>query len=356
MNLLALILKMIADGDFRLIAGNSIAQFGTPARRYLGAEILPERLVNRNIYRETGVKFRTVVANDGTRYSPVQKKDGKLVSSVLVELGNSDIGNDITAEDYDAIIEMLERNEDLDAAAGFVSDWADAVLNLALIEHNERQRWAAIVNGQVVRRGDNGYLETVDYPNFPGQRTNAGGQWSNDNYDPMTSDIVPKVDLLRGKGFVVNRIVTSNTVLTILLRNAKVRAAILGRTDGAGMITRDQLNGYLAAHGIPPIETYDLTFQLQGDETQWFYPRNALTLLCTTGRDARIETEEETIVLSDTHGYLGVGRAAGQSAPGRVLRIEARDDKPPRVDGQAWQTSFPVLLEPDSNATIAAIS
>ena len=98
MNLAALIALLIKNGDFALIAMNTIAQFGTPARRYQFAELMPERLVPRNLYRENGIRFRTIVANDGTRYSAVQKKDGKLVSSVLVELGESDIGQDITAD------------------------------------------------------------------------------------------------------------------------------------------------------------------------------------------------------------------------------------------------------------------
>jgi hypothetical protein len=356
MNLASLIALLIKNGDFLLIAMNAVAQFGVPGRRYQFAELMPERLVKKNLYRETGIRFRTIVANDGTRYSPVQKKDGKLVSSVLVELGESDIGDDITAEDYDTLLDMIGEASGLDPASDFVRNWADAVLNLALVEHNERQRVGAIVAGQIVRKGDGGYLETINYPNFSGQRANASVQWSDPNNDPFDADILPRVQLLRDKGFVINRIKTSSTVQTILQRNPKVRNAVLGRSDGAGMISIALLNEYMRSNNLPPLETYDLTYQLQNDVTSWFYPRNGMTFFCTTGRDQTVDTGTEQIALADTFGYVGVGRAAGQSAPGRKILVQHKEDKPPRIDGQGWQTSAPVVQEPDATSTIGAIS
>ncbi len=356
MDLATLLKNLAATGDLALIAVNALAQFGVGARLYLGATLLPEKLVPKNIFRESSIRFRTIVANDGTRYSPVQKKDGKLTSSVLVELGESDIGSDITSEDYDALLDMLATASGLDPASDFVRAWADATINLALVEHNERQRWGAICAGQIIRKGDNGYLETVNYPNFTGQRANATVQWSNPANDPFEADILPRVQLLRDKGFVVNRIVTSNNVRTIVQRNPNVRNAVLGRSDGAGMVSLAKLAEYMASNDLPPIETYDLTYQLQNDVTRWFYPRNAMTFICTTGRDQTVDAGEEKINLSDTLGYVGVGRAAGQSAPGRRILLQAKEDKPPRVDGQGWQTSAPVLQDPDATSTVGSIS
>jgi len=355
-DLKTLIAQLNANGDFAVIVNNTIAQFGVPNRRYQFAELLPEKKVKKNLYRENGIRFRTIVANDGTRYSPVQKKDGKLVSSVLVELGESDIGADITAEDYDTLIDMIATQAGLDPASEFVRNWADAVLNLALVEHNERQRVAAIVAGQIIRKGDGGYLETVNYPNFAGQRTNATVQWSDNNNDPFVSDILPMVERLRAKGFVINRIKTSGTVRSILQRNEKVRNAVVGRSDAAGLISIAKLNEYMGSNELPPLETYDLTYQLQGDVTSWFYPRNSMTFICTTGRDQTVDTGTEQITLTDTLGYTGVGRAAGESMPGRKLLVRHMEDKPPRVDGQGWQTSAPVIQEPEASGTIGAIS
>jgi len=356
MDLKSLIAQLNASGDFQLITTNTVAQFGVPNRRYQFAELMPEMLKTKNLYRENGIRFRTIVANDGTRYSPVQKKEGKLVSSMLVELGESDIGADITAEDYDTLVDQLATAAGLDPASDFVRNWADAVLNLALVEHNERQRVAAIVAGQVIRKGDGGYLETVPYPNFSGQRVNATAQWSDNSVDPFTADILPMVERLRAKGFVINRIKTSGTVRSILQRNEKVRNAVVGRSDAAGLISVAKLNEYMGANELPPIETYDLTYQLQNDVTSWFYPRNSMTFICTTGRDQTVDTGTEQITLSDTLGYVGVGRAAGQTAPGRKILVTAKEDKPPRVEGQGWQTSAPVVQEPEATGTIGAIS
>jgi hypothetical protein len=356
MDLKALIAQLNTNGDFALITGNVIAQFGVPNRRYQFAELMPEVLKKKNLYRETGIRFRTIVANDGTRYSPVQKKDGKLVSSVLVELGESDIGADITAEDYDMLIDMLATQSGLDPASDFVRNWADAVLNLALVEHNERQRVAAIVAGVIVRKGDGGYTETVNYPSFSGQRTNATAVWSDNAVDPFITDILPMVERLRAKGFVINRIKTSGTVRSILQRNEKVRNAVVGRSDAAGLISIAKLNEYMGSNELPPIETYDLTYQLQNDVTSWFYPRNSMTFICTTGRDQMVDTGTEQINLTDTLGYTGVGRAAGESMPGRKLLVTHQPSKPPRVEGEGWQTSAPVIQEPEASGTIGAIS
>lgn len=356
MNLKSLIQQLNTNGELLLITMNSVAQFGVKNRMYKFATLMPEVLKKKNLYRENGVRFRTIVANDGTRYSPVQKKDGKLVSSVLVELGESDIGQEITGEDYDMLVDFLAEKSGLDPASEFVQNWADAVLNLALVEHNERQRVGAVVAGQIVRKGDGGYLETVSYPNFSGQRANATVQWSDPNNDPFVSDILPRAQLLRDKGFVINRIITSNSVRTILQANPKVRNAVVGRSDAAGMISIAKLNEYMESNDLPPIETYDLTYQLQNDVTSWFYPRNAMSFFCTTGRDQTVDTGTEQIALADTLGYVGVGRAAGQSMPGRKILLKHHEDKPPRIEGQGWQTSAPVLQEPDATSTIGAIS
>ncbi len=95
MDIYTLVQQMMADGTFARIAGNPAAQFGTPKRSYLGAEILPEKTVEENAYREDGIRYRTVIANSGSRYSPSQKEDGgALVGTFLVELGNQDIARE----------------------------------------------------------------------------------------------------------------------------------------------------------------------------------------------------------------------------------------------------------------------
>lgn len=357
-DLKTLVERMREDGQFITIARNPGAQFGSKNKRYLGAELLPEKEVPQNEYRETDVRYQTVIANDGTRYSPSQKKDGKIVGSFLVELGNSDIARDISGRDYDALVEYAnqDRNDDLEDN---LAEFADTTINKALVEHDEKQRWDAIISAQVVRAGDNGYTETVDYSNPAGHRINASDAWSDDAFDPLEEDIIPLANMLKGKGFTINRIVTSTTVRSKLLRNAKVRQAVLGTTTAAGSITARQLNDYLADQELPPIETYDLQYKKQaagGLQSSYYLARNVFVMVCTTERDMTVDLGVDEKLLENTLGYQAIGRASGQAEPGRVIRAEGKEDKPPRVEAEGWQTSLPVILEPEAIGVIGSIT
>jgi hypothetical protein len=81
-----LVNSMLTDGSVTTIARNRRAAFGRATRRYLGTTLLPERNVDENAYRDYSIKYRTVIANDGARYSPVQLKGGGLAGSMLVVL------------------------------------------------------------------------------------------------------------------------------------------------------------------------------------------------------------------------------------------------------------------------------
>jgi hypothetical protein len=352
---------MQAEGHFATVTRNPLAQFGVPARSYLGATLLPEQTVTENAYREEAVRYLTIVANDGTRYSPVQKKGQQLLGEFLVELGDSDIGSDITARDYEALLNLIEGGSDMQAMERIV-DWSDTVLNRALVEHNERQRWQCIVNAEVQRRGDNGYRENVAYSNPTGHRSNATDLWSDDDFDPF-DDIDAKVELLASKGLTVTRIVSSTPVVSIMMRNAKVQArAGLPVINAVGVIevarqraSLAAINSALAENDLPPIEKYDLQFRTQNG-SGYFLVRNVMVFVCTTGRDANIDLGDGERFLPNVLGYHAVGKATGQPGPGRVIRVESFTNKPPRIEGEAWQTSLPVILDPESIGVIAAIA
>jgi len=361
MDIAALVASLIADGTVRTLAINTGAQFGIAPRAYLGASLLPERTVPENAYREEGIRYRTVIANSGTRYSPSQKKGADIIGSFLVELGNSDLAREFTARDYDALLRLLSSNITMDAAAT-LTRWLDTV-NLGLVELNERQRWQAIVDASVVATGDNGYTETITYSNPASHRAAAGGTWSSDAYD-LFNDILAMADLLASKGFTVGRIITSRPVLSIMSGNDKVKArtgvATISSTGQiqatAGRASRDAINSALGRDDLPPIETYDLQYRTQTG-TGYFLKRDVLVMVATTGRDETIDLGDTApIVINDTVGYMAVGRAAGQSGPGRVLRMEAKQDKPPRIEAEGWQTSLPVITEPESIAVITGIA
>lgn len=70
MDMATLLQQMDKSGAFAALRNNTAAQFGPRQRPLLGATLLPERLVEENQFTEENIQYRTVVANDATRYSP----------------------------------------------------------------------------------------------------------------------------------------------------------------------------------------------------------------------------------------------------------------------------------------------
>lgn len=359
MDIVTLVNDMSRDGYFTRIAQDARAQFGPPNRQYLGATVLPERQTRVNAYREDAIRFRTVIANDGSRYSPAQKKrTGELVGSMLVELGNQDIAMEFTGQDYDNLLHFLNTNASMSAIASIIN-WSDVAINRALVELLEKQRWEAIVNAQVVRTGDNGYSETVTYPNPTGQRITAGGTWSSNTYDPF-DDISAMADHFYDLGYDITRVITSRRVTSILARNDKMalRAAnirVLSNSDVVGRVSQAQINSYLNSEGLPTLETYDLRWRSENGIGR-FLPDDCMVFISSTGQDQTIDWGDNQRFLTDTVGYTAIGRPVGVPDPGRILRVWAKDDKPPRLHGEGWQTTLPVLTEPEAIAVISGIN
>lgn len=368
MDLYALINQLIEDGEIDQVAANNMAQFGRENRNYVGATILPERNVPRNMFRESAIRYRTVVAQDGGRYTPVQQRqDGRLIGQMVVELGDSDIGRNMTGQDYDALVEFLNVGSEMEAAAQVIN-WTDTVINQALVEHNERQRWNAIVDAKVVRKGDNGYTEDVFYPDPAGHRVAAAGDWTSDSYDPW-ADVQAMVEKLADKGFTVNRVITSTAVMTTLMRNVNVarrsgNVSIVrtGDTDFneyQSTMTRGDLQGLAQQEGLPPFETYDLGYWTE-DGRYRFLKKDVMVFVCETGRDeeyVNVFDPEDLRYVPETLGYTAVGRAVGQAGPGRVIVVRPETNtKPPRLEAEGWQTSLPVITEPEAIGVVNSIT
>lgn len=366
MNLATLIAQLIAQGALNQVANIPGLQLGVPGREYLGATILPNRTVPENYVRADDVRYRTLLANTGTRYSPVTLRNNVMVGSLGIELGELDTGSEFTSVDYDALLRLLQQNNTLEGTAS-VLDWATRTLSLPIQERLEKQRWEALDDAQIVREGDNGYSETVPYPNPDGHRitvasgsTATPGGWYDPNHDPL-NDIDTQIQLLANKGYVAGRIITSRSRLTLLLRHSLVKAQIVGGlsvstggtvVNNAGRLTIAALNEYFVSNGWPPIEVYDLTARKSDGSTVRFKRESAFTILAQTGRTAQVDLPDEIRILPDTLGYTAIGRAAGEATPGIVVHAEVKIDKPPRIEGQAWGTGAPIVLDPEAVAVV----
>lgn len=362
MDLYALVRTMQEDGVFDAIAGNPLAQFGVPSQPLLGATILPERLVPQNMYKETAIRYRAMIANDAERYSPVQiKAGGELIGEMTVELGNQNIGRQMTPQDYDGLLELLGRNADM-SAIDTLTGWVDSTLNQGLQMVTEKQRWEALVSAQVTRDGDNGFHEVVQYPNPAGQRVAAGGVWSNDAYDPF-DDITAIKEYAAGLGYQLNRAFTSTAVAGIMQRNTLVKTRggafrqTNATTDFLMTLNRSGLDTVFAGEGLPVLETYDLTYRTQNGALTRYLPNTVMVFTATTDSSVEIDVAaNERVFMPSTLGYTALGRATGQSAPGRVIQVTPIQILPPHLEGRAWQTSLPVITEPEAVFVINAIA
>lgn len=357
-----LIDTMRRDGSIERLARNRTAQFGTETRRRIGAELLPARDVEENAFTDDTVRYRTVIANAGTRYSPVQLKSGVLSGSVDVKLFDSDIGSELTSRDYDALLRYLDRNQTMEAIAS-VTNFLDTTVNQALEELREVYRWQAIEKAIINRRGHNGYKEDIPLSNPPGHRVTAASTWSNDANDPF-EDIFNRAQLLTDKGFRVSRIITSRKVLGIMGNNDKVRtrAGLITVNVGGGLVvqggnaTQEQIGRMFRDNGLPVPEIYDDVYRTQTGTVR-FISDNVMIFIGETNQDATLDIGADTVeILPNVLGYTAVGRAAGQSAPGRVIQAKFKDDKPPRVEAQGWETVSPVITEPEAIASIEGIA
>lgn len=375
MDIGGLLNQMRADGSLFRVAMNPRAQFGTLNRRYIGAEILPERTVESNQYTEEQIRYRTIVANAGTRYSPTQKKGGALVGTFDVKLAESDIQSELTSRDYDTIIRLLQGVTGIMgqpgnqgaipslSAAAQVTQFVETVIVQALIDVLEVWRWQAMADKLVKLRGDNEYKEDVAYPAYAELTFTRAADWAVDTNDPMV-DILQAVQAMADRGMTASRIITGRTAYTKFARNALIRqrtGRVVVNASGqirgvnSGFATLGDINGMLSSDGLPPIELYDLQYRTTTG-SQHFLRRDAMVILATTGRNEQLDLGDGVFeTIEDTLGYTGIGRAAGQSASGRVVRVENREDKPPRIFSEGWQTALPVITEPEAVAVINGI-
>jgi len=361
-----LVNTLIERDVFNKVLNNPLAQFGPPERTYLGPTILPEQTVEENEYTDDQVRYRTVVANDGTRYSPVQIKQSVMFGSISVRLGHQDIGSQLTAKDYDTLNRMLARAGQAGMgtfeAMQRVLRWSDLTLLRPLLDKQEKQRWEAIVDASVPIVGDNNYTDTFTYVNPTGHRVATGGDWANDSYDPL-DDIIAGLNFLQGKGYRAKRFITSLTVRNKMLGNDKIRNRVgsiqiaSGSVVGfPGRVTPGALNQIMLDNEMPGIETYDLQYRTQST-TGWFLKRTVFVIIAETDRTIDLDLGDNQILpIQNTLGYYGIGTAQGESTPGRISHVKAiTDEKPYRLQGQAWQAGLPVVLEPEAIYVITGL-
>jgi hypothetical protein len=366
MELAHLIYKLENDRDasgrtaFDRLTQNQGAQFGVRPEQFLGASILPEKSVEGNMIEAATLRYRSIIANDAARYSPVQLKEGAaMYGSMVAKLAESDVGKEFTAQQYDEVRKLLKRGGTMQAAANFLS-WLDTEVNQALLRLNEKHRWGAIVDGVVTRVGDNGYSETVTYPNPSGHRVTIAASWETkssgvNTNDPMT-DIFAIMRHARNDNLAFARVIMSNATQFQLLENTLFQDRARFGAQGfippnanviRGIESIPDVAAVFQRNGLPSPEIFDGTYHDNG--TKRYLPEGKIVFICQTGRTRQIDPEPgETFYLENTVGYTAVGSAAGQDSPGRVLSVDViPKKKPPRIEVEGYQTSLPIIESPE---------
>jgi hypothetical protein len=363
-----LIAQMEADGQFSMLINSRMAQFGTGQRAYLGPRWLPERTVDENTYTEWAIAFRSVIANAASRHSPVQKRGNMKQASFMVSLADSDAGYELTAPDWETLNRALRRN---DSVVG--SREVQRIFNIMVVQplndHNEKNRWDAVIDEQVILVGDDGYSETITggYAAAAGYIFNATTTWSNPTTGDPFKDIYTVRDLFAADGRSIVGIVAPTPVISIMQNNPSVynRANSLRvLPDGTvaqtgGRVSTAGLNALLAEDDLPPITPYNLTYNDESS-SHYFHRRNAMTFFASTNQDETIIDPAQDGLplteLSNILGYTGIGTPSGQSGPGKAYYVESFSNKPPRTEMEGWQTSLPLILNNKGRAVIKAIS
>jgi hypothetical protein len=368
MDMGTLVQRMNEAGQFSSLVNRPVAQFGPRTSPYLGATLLPEKRQKSNFYKDRSIQYRSVIADHRTRYSPVTLKGSVLTGYMEVTLGESGLGSQFTAEDYEVLRELLDNagtgNAPPMSAVTSLLNWADVSLSRGLEMINELMRWQAIVNASVTIKGDDGFADTVAYPNPSGHRFAAGDNWDDDTYDPY-DDILAAVAVLEAKGYTLSRIIAGSPVINMLLGNAKIKQKVgkisvaAGTVVGLpGRLTKAELDAVMSDDGLPPIERYNSQWADQ-TTTGYFLPRDCMVFVANTGRDYTVENTGDAnplVTLVNTIGYLGVGRPAGESNPGKVIKVAFHDDEVPyHISGKTWQTTLPVIQDPEGIVVITDI-
>ena len=333
-------------------AGFSMTMPDGSTVNYVGARYLP--LVNReNAFDEDGIYFRSIIAYDATRYAPVVPRGGMESEPVSVRLRTNDTGAQLTGRDYDVIVQLSRLNR-IDGVERILQDFLQTQIVKPLNDIIEKQRWQAIADGLVKRRGDSGYYEDVAYANPAGHRVTVGSGtnavpagWYDPNYS-ILNDIFSMADTMG----TVTDIVTSRRIVSLISMNKEVKAyggLSIVNAQGvqqtlAGRALTEQINNIMQANSLPPITVHEAKYE-QLDGTQVRYLRDtAFVMLNTSSLDSTVVSDRPELITPTTLGFVGNGIATSQTTNGKAVYLRVNGNrKSPNVEAEGTQVTLPLL-------------
>lgn len=364
MNVTELIDKALEKERFKQLFRNRLSQFVDSRRNtpMLGAFLLPLMDKTENKYDEYDIQFETVIADDANRYDgPVKKERGKH-RSLSVSFGHFNIGVDFDAHQMEKIQELLDTVGEQDAE-DYLVGLADKLVRLAIDQLREKHRWEAILEAKQYLVSADERKFTLSLENPAGHRITANGTWSDPTYNPVIDDIVPAIDFLEQKGFLVRMMVSRKKPLRLLQANEQIMKATksdVNEPDG-GLVRNPALLNYMRENvqqtNLPGITTYDNFYKTQKGGPKFYIPEDSLAIICSTGRDYTVAVEQgEDLLLPDTLGYFGVGKVMNEKVPGDFIQVIPSGRKPDYVEIEAYSAGAAIIQDSEAILVISGIS
>ncbi|MEO1208866.1 MAG: hypothetical protein AAFX78_04910 [Cyanobacteria bacterium J06638_20] len=376
------LIREIEDNDphYAELANSPVIQFGTEREPFRFAQLLPERLVNENAYREKFIRMiEAPPALDGTRYGPTQmQKGGIQYADFLVELGYTDTGDYLVGRELDALYKLLETSNGTPEAIASVTRWIDLNLVRPHLRKNEIQRRDAMLLGTVTRKISDEHSETITYYTPSGFRpevaggtvASPAGLFATSTATDPWDNILAARDLLGAKGKRVVGMWCTSAFLTDLGKNPSMKL----RANHVTVNASGQIQGYsrrvkyaelseLAQEdGLPPFTVVDEGYPLRTNNMFQRYmepttDRHYLLMVGSTDNAITIDglvqdNDSSDLIELEVMGYYGIGTNAAQSAPGRTLHTWVEEKKPRGLGGESYQAGLPVIQEPESFVVI----
>jgi hypothetical protein len=362
---LTAILEMLRNaGEFDALVTNAAPQFGDTGVPLLGPRYLPERPTGTrgNIYRERNIQFRSPISSNISRYSALPKRASTSVGDFLVTTASMGHRADIAAEEYDALMELLNRDVD-EAAALQITDFVTTTLLIPELHLAERQRWQAMVDALVKLRGENAFKENIKYPNPAGNRVVIADPWTSGTSD-APADLLARIDVLTGLGYTIDAIVSSTRMRNRFLNNAKTQKLVGSivtvsdtntlTTVPNGRANASKVNAWLDSENLPPWTLYDSQWKTEEGTGGRFLRDDAVVIIANAGQVVNVDVSDtQREILPNALGYYAIGRPAGRTEARRYVLVTGYENHPPRVEGEIVWEGIPVLLQPSAIAVLS---
>lgn len=211
----------------------------------------------------------------------------------------------------------------------------------------ELLRGEALVNGTLTM-AENGFYQTVDFGRSGGASQTAPTLWtSTGSADPVTDLTSIVQQYVDANGVKPGAMLTSTRVRGLMTRNATVRSAFGTNSGTPTIVSITALGQMLEAYDLPPIYTYDVSYEnAAGTNTRVIADNVVLLLPPPVAPDAWEDTQLGATFQGETAESQEPEYGLQGNEPGIVVGVH-RTDRPISVWTDANVIGMPVLANPD---------